>query len=83
MTFSDQSEISAHYDTAHAQSSDKPNAKFECTVCGKKVTSKRSLEQHMTSVHGLGEKRSFSCDLCSYVTSYKTALNRHTRTVHK
>ena len=83
MMFSDQSAINAHYDTAHAQGSDNPNAKYECTVCGKKVTSKKSLKQHMTNVHGLGEKRSFSCDLCSYVTSYKHDLNRHVKIVHK
>ena len=83
MTFNDQSAINAHYDTVHAQGSDNPNAKYECTVCGKKVTSKRSLEQHKTNAHGLGDKRSFSCDLCDYVTSYKHHLARHVRTVHK
>ena len=83
MTFNDQSAISAHYETAHAQSSGSRDARYECTVCGKKMTSKQSFEQHMTNVHGLGEKRSFTCDLCGYVISYKTALNRHIRTIHK
>ena len=83
MVFNDQSAISAHYDTAHAQSSDNPNAKYECTVCGKKMTSKQSLERHKTNTHGLGEKTSLSCDVCGYVTYYKSALTRHMKTVHK
>ena len=70
VTFSDQSAISAHYDTAH-------DARHKCDVCEMKFAQKGQLSEHLASVHGLGQRKSFACDV------YKSALTRHMKTVHK
>ena len=86
MMFSDQSAISAHYDTAHAQSSgsrpEHPDARHECEVCGRKFVEKYHLKNHLSTVHGVGEVRTFQCDVCSRVFKHKHHLKRHMR-VHK
>ena len=86
MTFSDQSAISAHYDTAHAQSSSRrpehPDAKHECEVCGRKFTRKKSLKLHLFSVHRVGEVKKFECELCSKVFMQKCHLKTHITTVY-
>ena len=88
MTFSDQSAISAHYDTAHAQSSSRPprpehpDARYECEVCGRKFIRKLNLKQHLSSVHGVGDVKTFQCDVCSYVAKQKGHLKRHLMYVH-
>ena len=88
MTFNDQSAISAHYDTAHAQSSsrgrpERPDARHECDVCGRKFTRKFDLKTHLSTVHDVGDVKTFQCDSCSRVFKHKHVLNRHLRTVHK
>ena len=84
MMFCDQSAISAHYDTAHAQSSrpEHPNARHECEICGRKFTEKWNLKLHLRTVHGVGGAESFQCDVCSYVTKRKADLKRHLSSVH-
>ena len=87
MTFSDQSAISAHYDTAHAQSGgssrpEHPDARHECEVCGRKFTEKCSLKRHTSTVHGVGDVKTFQCDICSRVFKEKADLTRHLNTVH-
>ena len=88
MMFSDQSAISAHYDTAHAQSSSRPprpehpDARHECEVCGRKFVEKYHLKNHLSTVHGVGEVRTFQCDVCSRVFKEKGALTRHLNIVH-
>ena len=84
MTFCDQSAISAHYDTAHAQSSGRsrpehPDARYECEVCSRKFTEKCNLKLHLRTVHGT---ESFQCGECSYVTKRKDSLKRHLSRVH-
>ena len=86
MTFSDQSAINAHYDTAHAQSTgrpERPDARYECDVCGRKFTEKCSLKRHTSTVHGVGDVKTFECDLCSKVFKEKGNLTKHLRRVHK
>ena len=83
MTFSDQSAISAHYDTAHAHGSSRPDARHECEVCDRKFTEKRSLKRHLSSVHGVGEIQMFPCDVCTRVFKEKHHLKRHMSTVHR
>ena len=85
MMFSDQSAISAHYDTAHAQSSGRPehpDARYGCEVCGRKFTRKYDLKTHLSAVHGVGDVKTFQCDLCSRVFKRKGDLERHVQNVH-
>ena len=82
MMFSDQSAINAHYDTAHAQHTKRREPTFECDVCGKKVTTKYSLKQHMSIAHGVGDVQKFECDVCSYVTKDKSNLRKHVKNKH-
>ena len=85
MTFSDSAAISAHYDTAHAQSNSRPehpDARYECEVCGRKFTKKGHLKIHLSTVHGVGDVRTFQCDVCSRVFKEKGGLTRHLNTVH-
>ena len=83
--FSDKSTISAHYDTAHAQSSGRSeptDTPYECEVCGRKFTTKGNLKTHLTTIHDVGDAESFQCDECSYMTKRKFALKRHLSRVH-
>ena len=87
MTFSDQSAISAHYDTAHAQSSsssrpEHPDARHECEVCGRKFTTRRWMRHHIAHEHGVGDAETFQCDICSYVAKRKSHLKMHLSAVH-
>ena len=86
MTFSDHSAISAHYDTAHAQSCrsrpEHPDARHECEVCGRKFTEKRSLNLHLKTIHGVGDVKTFQCDVCSQVFKEKGNLKKHLAVVH-
>ena len=81
MTFSDQSAISAHYDTAHTLGP--RNARFECEVCEKKFTQKCDVKRHLSTVHGVGDVKTFECDVCSKVFKEKSNLTKHLRRVHK
>ena len=85
MTFNDQSAISSHYDTAHAQSGgrpERPDARYECEICGRKFTEKSSLKSHLRNIHGLGDAKTFQCDACSYVTKRRHDLKIHMSNVH-
>ena len=88
MMFSDSTAISAHYDTAHAQSSssysrpEHPDARHECEVCGRKFTQRAYLNTHLRAVHNVGDTQTFKCDVCAYVTKYKSDLKRHLSHVH-
>ena len=86
MTFSDQSAIGAHYDTAHAQSSghcrpEHPDARHECEVCGRKVTSKGNLSKHMAIAHG-DQQAAYECALCSRSFKVKYYLSKHMKNMH-
>ena len=87
MTFSDQSAISAHYDTAHAQSStskpERPDARYECEICGRKFMQRGYLKTHRRTVHGVGDVKNFECGVCSKVFNLKSNLTAHLRRVHK
>ena len=82
MTFTDQSAISAHYDTVHAQGPS-TERRHECEVCGKKFTAKCSLKLHIRTIHGVGDVKTFECDVCSKVFNLKGNLTAHLRRVHK
>ena len=86
MMFSDQSAISAHYDTAHAHSSGKPehpDARHGCEVCGRKFVYKKDLNRHLSTIHGVGDVKTFECGVCSKVFKEKSNLTKHLRRVHK
>ena len=87
LMFSHQSAISAHYDTAHAQSSgrgrpEQPDAKHECEHCGRKFTQKHHLRTHMSTVHGVGDVKTFECGVCSKTFNVKSNLTAHLRRIH-
>ena len=85
MTFSDQSAINVHYDTAHAQISSRRqhvDAKHECGVCNRKFTMKGSLGRHLSTVHGIGDVKTFKCEICLKIFNRKHVLERHVATVH-
>ena len=88
MTFSNQSAINVHYDKAHAQSSGRPprpehpDARHECEVCGRKFTDKGNMRRHLSTVHGVGDVKTFKCDICSRVFKEKSTLTKHLNTVH-
>ena len=86
MTFNDESAISAHYDTAHAQGSGRPeqfHAKHECEVCGRKFTRKPHLRRHLSTFHSVGDVKTFQCDVCPRVFKHKHHLKDHLKRVHK
>ena len=88
MMFTDQSEINAHYDTAHAQTTSKvkreaPGARFACEICGRKSTTKQTLKHHLAAVHGVGDVKTFQCSVCSRVFNDKSNLARHIKTKHQ
>ena len=80
MMFSDQSAISAHYDTVHNAVKEKLH---ECDVCGKKLATAKSVKYHKAHAHGIGEVRSYSCDVCARVFRDKSNLSKHLKNVHK
>ena len=88
--FSDQSAISAHYDTAHAQSNTRappplrpehPDARHECEVCGRKFTRKSHLSRHLETVHSADGPR-YQCGVCGRQFTQKSHLSLHLETVH-
>ena len=87
MTFSDSTAISAHYDTAHAQSSrsrpEHPDARHECEVCGRKFTEKNKMHRHMRTVHEIGDVKTFQCSVCSKTFKRNDTLRMHLKKVHK
>ena len=86
VTFSDHSALSVHYDTAHAQSSSRPqhpDARYECEVCGKRYMARSKLKLHMADVHGIGELKTFQCDYCEKVFKQKVHLKSHMKFKHK
>ena len=82
--FNDQSAISAHCDTAHAQSSARPEHPdgLECEVCGRTFVDKYILKRHLSALHDIGGSKSFDCDLCPFVTKHKQNLKTHLLHVH-
>ena len=91
MTFSDQSAINAHYDTAHAPSNTRapppprpehPDAKYPCDVCGRKFVNKYIVKRHLATVHDVSDVKGFQCDVCSKVFTEKGSLRRHLSGVH-
>ena len=85
MTFSDESAISAHYDTAHAQRSSRrehPDASYECKVCGKKFTRMNILKRHLATVHSADRAR-HECHDCGRKFTNKRKMKLHVRTAHK
>ena len=85
MTFSDQSAINAHYDTAHAQKSfrsERPDAKHPCEICCRKFTTPHWLRHHLSAVHGVGDVKTYKCDVCTRVFNQKSNLATHMKRKH-
>ena len=83
--FNDQSALNAHYDTAHGKTSraKRGEGTHACDVCGKMISDKSWLKQHMAIVHGVGDVKTFECDICSRTFNRKVNLVRHMKQVHK
>ena len=81
--FNDKSAISAHYVTAHAQSSSgRAEAKHGCDMCYKKYTSKYNLRKHLSYTHGVGDAKTFPCQSCERVYKDKRDLAKHAQKLH-
>lgn len=52
-----------------------------CKFCDEIYISMRSLQLHITAVHG--EKKHFKCDICKATFSHKTSLKRHVAAIHE
>ena len=85
MTFNNESAISAHYDTAHAQTNirpEHPDARHKCEFCSRKFTRKSSLNLHRRTIHGVGDVKTFQCNFCTKVCKEKGNLKKHLTSVH-
>ena len=89
VTQTDQSAISVNYHTARAQSTarassrpEHPDARHPCEVCGRKFTEACSMRKHLSTVHGVGDVKTFQCNICSKIFKRNDALKRHLCTVH-
>ena len=69
-------------DTAARQTVTRRRGTFECEACGKKVSSKQYLRQHMTTAHGAGKARKFVCETCGKQLCSKQYLRQHMATAH-
>ena len=53
---------------------------FGCEICGKSLTTKKKLAQHISAIHeGI---KPFKCDICDYRCSQKSKLKTHVASVH-
>ena len=77
LVFSSQSDIFAHYESAHACKSGELKPPFRCEQCQKTFTAKQTLKIHLGAVHGIGEVRIFPCQHCSKVYKYGSHLRVH------
>ena len=84
MTFSDQSAINIHYDTAHSQQPRQvATYQYPCDLCDKRFASKNGLKLHAASAHGVGNVTKNKCDICGREFAQKSTLNRHIKQVHQ
>ena len=88
--FNNQSAVSSHYDTAHAQSSTRapppprpehPGARYECEVCGRTFAVKRYLSHHLRNIHSTDGPR-HECEVCGKKFTQKGYLRKHLESVH-
>lgn len=77
--FSGNDELEYHSMNYHAKGIER---KFSCYLCGKVISSKYLLGQHINSLH-VGRKR-FECPypMCSIAFALKSGLTQHTRAIH-
>ena len=85
VTFSSQSAISAHNDTAHAQNDnqlERTIANDSRGVCGKLLSNEYKVKEHRSVVHGISGQSHVTCEVCGKTLSNKYKLKRHLETVH-
>ena len=69
-------------DVSSSQSSDPPDDRFACDICGKYFAQKAHQNRHMKAVHRLG--RVIQCPLCDeYKTFRKDTLRQHLHHGHR
>ena len=54
---------------------------FICNQCGKRFFTRKSLKNHLTSVHG--SEKAFKCNHCDMAFALKGPLKRHIKNVHE
>jgi len=55
--------------------------KFPCHICGKQLSRKFALADHLSSAHNF-EPNEHVCEICGYSTLSKQTLQKHTRIKH-
>ena len=54
---------------------------FGCEICGKSLTNKTKLAQHISAIHE--GKKPFKCDICDYSCSSKQQIKKHVAKKHE
>ena len=52
-----------------------------CSECGYATARKGSLDNHMLTVHKIGDAR-FKCEFCPFVSSHKGNFKSHIKSIH-
>ena len=61
------------------QNSEDEYMKYNCSICGKQILTKKKLKQHQDAVH---KNKEFKCAQCNHWLKSRCSLRQHIRAVH-